>query len=47
MALVSTFVAATQWFVVNRTSKPFISMIGETFEAVTDKFQYYGENVSQ
>ena len=47
MVLVSTFAAATQWFVVNRTSKPFISMLGETFEIVTDKFQYYGENVSQ
>jgi oxysterol-binding protein 1 len=47
MVLVSTFVASTQWFVVNRTSKPFISMLGETFEVVTDKFQYFGENVSQ
>ena len=46
LVLVSTFVCATQWFVVNRTAKPFISILGETFEVVTDSFKFYGENVS-
>ena len=47
MLNMAAFNAATQWFVINRTSKPFISLLGETFEVVTEKFKYYGENVSQ
>ena len=47
MLNIAAFTAATQWFVINRTSKPFISLIGETYEVVTDKFKYYGEIVSQ
>ena len=46
MALVATFIAGTQWLVDGRAGKPFISLLGETYELVTDKFKYYGENVS-
>ena len=46
MAYVLAETMAQQWLVLNRTKKPFISLIGETFEIVTDKFKFYGENVS-
>ena len=46
MLLVATFDAAKQWFVNGRTSKPFISLLGETYEVVTDKYKFYGENCS-
>jgi len=46
MAYVLAETCAVQWFVLNRTKKPFISLIGETYELVTDKFKFYGENVS-
>ena len=45
MALVATFIAATQWVALNRTSKPFISLLGETYELITDKFKFVGECV--
>ena len=47
MINVAMFNAATYWCTVGRTGKPFISLLGETYELVTDKFKYYGENVSQ
>lgn len=46
MVLIATFLSATQWVTDKRTDKPFNSILGETFELVTDKFKYYGENVS-
>lgn len=30
---------------LNRTSKPFISLLGETYELITDKFKFVGECV--
>ena len=47
MINVAIFTAATNWCCVGRIAKPFISLLGETYELVTDKFKYYGENVSQ
>lgn len=44
---IATFYAGGPWCINNRLAKPFISMLGETYELVTDKFKFYGENVSQ
>jgi hypothetical protein len=41
-----TFIAGSQCLILGRTSKPFISLLGETFELVTNKFKFYGETVS-
>ena len=37
MANIVSFISATQWVLNNRVSKPFISMLGETYELVTPK----------
>lgn len=47
MVLVATMHAGAQWLVNGRTSKPFISILGETYELITDKYRFYGESVSQ
>lgn len=45
MANVATFLAAKQWNMNERIDKPFISVLGETYELVTDKFKFLGECV--
>ena len=45
LLLLTAFHSCTPWFVNKRTAKPFISLLGETFELVTDKYRYYGETV--
>ena len=47
MMLVATMHAGAQWLVNGRTSKPFISLLGETYELITDKYRFFGESVSQ
>lgn len=47
MMRVASNVSACPWLIVGRTSKPFISLLGETFEQVTDKYRYYGECVEE
>lgn len=45
MVLVCALVCAAQWNINNRTSKPFISLLGETYELKTNKFRFIGECV--
>lgn len=45
MANIVSFISATQWVLNNRVSKPFISMLGETYELVTPKFKFVAECV--
>ena len=47
MVLVAAMHAGAQWLVNGRTSKPFISLLGETYELITDKYRFFGESVSQ
>ena len=47
MLLAATHAAASPWFVLGRTSKPFDALLGETYELVTDKFRYFAECVEQ
>lgn len=47
MLYVVTNIAGSAVNVTGRTSKPFITMLGETFEMVTDKYRYYGECVEE
>ena len=47
MAYMMAETIAAQYLVVGRTKKPFISLIGETYELITDKFKFFAENVSQ
>lgn len=46
MIHLASFLSAASWCVNKRIGKPFISLLGETYEIVTDKFKFYGENVS-
>jgi len=45
MTHIVSFIAASQWVVNNRVSKPFISLLGETYELVTPKFKFIAECV--
>ena len=47
MVLVCSLVCASQWFNNKRTSKPFSSLVGETYELKTNKFKFVGECVSK
>ena len=42
---VVSFIIASQWVVNKRSAKPFISLLGETYELVTDKFKFLSEHV--
>ena len=46
MVLVSGYATSFYWVIDGRIAKPFKSILGETYELVTNKFKFYGENVS-
>jgi len=45
MQHIATYLAAIQWNVNGRTDKPFIALLGETYELITDKFKFVAECV--
>lgn len=46
MAYVAAFNASRYCAVVGRTTKPFNSLLGETYELVTSKYRFFSEQVS-
>ena len=47
MVYIATYNAASFFLIKGRVSKPFNSLLGETYELVTSNFRFFSEVVSQ